>query len=75
MKIDVVVVTYNRKKLLIECINSILNQSYEINKLFIIDNASTDGTYEELKNNGLLNKEIVCYKKLDKNIGRFWRIL
>lgn len=69
MKIDVVVVTYNRKQLLIECINAILNQTYKINKLFIIDNASTDGTKEELKNNKILDEESVNYIFLEKNIG------
>ena len=38
MKIDAVVVTYNRKELLLECIEAILNQNYNVDKVFIIDN-------------------------------------
>ena len=69
MKVDAVVVTYNRKKLLIECIESILNQSYKVNKLILIDNASTDGTYEELEKRKILKNSSVFYKRLEKNIG------
>ena len=41
-----VIVTYNRKQLLKECITAILNQSVKPTKILIIDNASTDGTIE-----------------------------
>ncbi len=43
-----VVVTYNRKKLLIECLEAIKYQSRPVNAIYIIDNASTDGTPEVL---------------------------
>ncbi len=69
MKVDVVVVTYNRKQLLVECINAILDQTFNVNKLFIIDNASTDGTKEELENKKILDRKVVQYIKLEKNIG------
>lgn len=69
MKIDAVVVTYNRKELLIECIEAILSQSYKIDKLILIDNASTDGTKEELEKRRIIDNSIVCYKRLDTNIG------
>lgn len=68
-KIDAVVVTFNRKKLLLECIEAILSQSYNVNKLFIIDNASTDGTFDLLKENGYLSNKHVEYILLEKNIG------
>ena len=69
MKINVVVVTYNRKKLLEECLNAILSQTYKINKLILVDNNSNDGTFEMLNENKYLNNELIIYKKLDKNIG------
>ena len=69
MKIDAVVVTYNRKALLLECVEAILKQKYAVDKLIIIDNASTDGTEEELKKIEILNRNDVVYKKLEKNIG------
>jgi len=43
-----VVVTYNRKKLLLGCLGALLKQSRPLNAIYIIDNASTDGTPEAL---------------------------
>lgn len=51
MKIAVIVVTYNRKQLLQECLNAVLSQTYLPDKIFVINNASTDGT-ETLFNEG-----------------------
>lgn len=45
-----VVVTYNRKQLLNQCIGKILNQKEYICDVYIIDNASTDGTEEMVRN-------------------------
>ena len=45
-----IVVTYNRKKLLIRCIKELLKQNYPLNSILIIDNASTDQTFEALCN-------------------------
>lgn len=39
-----VVVTYNRQKLLAECVNALRNQSRRIDKILIINNGSTDNT-------------------------------
>ncbi len=54
-KVIAIVVTYNRKYLLKECINSILKQDYSNCEVLIVDNNSSDGTKEyivnELKNN------------------------
>lgn len=69
MNLVAVVVTYNRKILLKECIDSILNQTTPITELIIIDNNSTDGTYEMLEKEKYLDNSIICYKKLEKNIG------
>lgn len=46
IKVCAVVVTYNRKAMLETCINSLLKQSYKNFDILIIDNASTDGTYD-----------------------------
>ncbi len=69
MRINAVVVTYNRKELLMECVDAILNQTLSVNKLLIIDNNSNDGTYELLKEKKILDNRIVEYTKLEKNIG------
>lgn len=69
MNIVAVVVTYNRKELLIECIQSILKQSFEVNKVIIVDNNSNDGTYDLLNEKGILNNNKILYLKLKRNIG------
>lgn len=43
-----IVVTYNRKELLLRCIRELLKQTYPLNSILIIDNASTDQTFETL---------------------------
>ncbi len=65
-KIAVVVVTYNRLKYLKECIAAIRNQSYRNFNLYIIDNASTDGTEEYIKN--LIDSRI-HYHNTGANLG------
>ncbi|MFZ7171628.1 glycosyltransferase [Avibacterium volantium] len=44
-----VIVTYNRKLLLVECLKALLNQSQSLNAIYIINNANTDGTENYLK--------------------------
>lgn len=48
-KIVAVVVTYNRKVLLKECIESLINQSYDGFDIIIVDNSSSDGTYDYIE--------------------------
>lgn len=62
-----IIVTYNRKEYLTKCIGGILQQTKKVDSLFIIDNASSDGTFEYLKTKGIIQK----YSKYDKNIYKF----
>ena len=55
-KIAAVIVTYNRKALLLECIDALLAQTRPPEAIFIIDNASTDGTGRLLHENGLIGR-------------------
>ncbi|MFH8080532.1 MAG: glycosyltransferase family 2 protein [Candidatus Aenigmatarchaeota archaeon] len=50
-KVSVVIPTYNRKNELLSLIESILNSNYPKNKLeiIVIDDASTDGTYDLIR--------------------------
>lgn len=54
-KICAVVVTFNRKELLINCLNAINEQTYKPHTVIIVDNASTDGTKDFVKQNGFCN--------------------
>lgn len=67
MSVCCVIVTYNRKELLAECINSILNQTVEVKDIIVVDNNSNDGTEEFLQENKLMDK--IIYNKLSENIG------
>lgn len=50
-KICAVIVTFNRKELLLKNINMCLKQSYKLDLIMIVDNHSTDGTQEYIDNN------------------------
>ncbi|MGB7401736.1 MAG: glycosyltransferase family 2 protein [Arcobacter sp.] len=68
MKICTVVVTYNRYELLKECLDSLLNQTYQ-NDILLVDNASTDGTEKKVVEDGYLDNKEIIYKRLEKNTG------
>jgi len=51
-----VVVTYNRKNLLLECLEALLKQTRPVDAIYIIDNFSNDGTPELLKENGYITE-------------------
>ena len=68
MKICTVVVTYNRYELLKECLDSLLNQTYQ-NDILLVNNASTDGTEKRIVEDGYLENKEIIYKRLEKNTG------
>ncbi len=51
-----VVVTYNRKQLLMECLESLRKQTRPVQGIYLIDNASTDGTPDLLLEKGYINE-------------------
>ncbi|MHC6536959.1 glycosyltransferase [Latilactobacillus sakei] len=63
------VVTFNRKELLIEAINAILGQTISADSIVIVDNASTDGTKDYLLDNGVLNNPKIHFIELKENLG------
>lgn len=69
MKYASVIVTFNRKEKLVGALRCLLKQTEKPQKIFLIDNFSTDGTEELLKKEGLLDNPIIAYKKMDKNYG------
>lgn len=64
-----VVVTYNRKKLLIECLDAIKNQTFSVSKIVVVDNNSTDGTNELFETSSAYDNSLFEYIKLSENIG------
>jgi len=49
--VSIIIVTLNRKKELVNCINSITKQKYNYFEVIVIDNNSSDGSVEELRKN------------------------
>ena len=66
--IAAVVVTYNRKELLRENLEALLQQSFSQFDIMIIDNASTDGTYDYIADLAK-NNEKIEYFNTGKNLG------
>lgn len=66
-KVAAIVVTYNRKELLIECIEALLAQDYPNCDIHIVDNASTDGTKEAL--DGYVRDGKILYHNTGANLG------
>ncbi|MER3603731.1 MAG: hypothetical protein C4298_08345, partial [Thermus sp.] len=48
-RVCAVVVTYNRKELLRECLETLRGQTRKVDHILVVDNASTDGTEEVLR--------------------------
>lgn len=67
--ISVVVVTYNRKDLLVRCLEHISQQTLPPSNIIIVDNASTDGTSEVLDGIDNLHGVPVTALHLPINIG------
>ena len=74
-KIATVVVTYNRSKELIRCLDAITKQSYKPEVVYIIDNASTDDTYQKLDENKFLDNNVkdIVFKYIKMKNDRFMR--
>ena len=64
-----VIVTYNRKTLLGENIRMLLRQTQPFGRIFIVDNCSTDGTPDYLKELGWMDDPRFVYVKTESNIG------
>lgn len=65
-----VVVTFNRKKLLVEAIDAILNQTLKPYKIIIYDNHSTDGSQDEVDQRySLASNQTIDYIYADQNLG------
>jgi GT2 family glycosyltransferase len=64
-----VVVTYNRKELLIECLEALARQTHPLARVLLVDNASTDGTLELVESSGIASRLPLEYLRLARNGG------
>jgi len=63
------VLTRDRKALLVECLRALLSQSRPVERVVVLDNASSDGTPELLTAEGLLDDPRVRYARSEVNTG------
>ena len=68
-RVAAAVVTYNRADLLVECVRALLAQTHPVERVVVVDNASTDGTPERLAAAGVLDDPRVQYERLAENRG------
>jgi len=68
-RVAAVVVTHNRRQLLTQCLAALLAQSRPLEGVIVVDNASSDGTPELLRERGFIDHGLLQYLRLDRNLG------
>lgn len=61
--LSIIVPVYNAEFFIQKCINSILNQSYQDFELILVDDGSTDHSWEQLKALGAIDRRIKIFQK------------
>lgn len=69
LSVVAVVVTYNRKAMLLQALAGLKAQTHKLSAIVLIDNASTDGTPELLREHRLLDDEQIKYVRSPVNTG------
>jgi glycosyltransferase involved in cell wall biosynthesis len=72
--VSILVPVYNRKSMIEECVHSALRQTYQDVEVVIVDNASSDGTWEVCQRLAVHDRRVRVFQN-DSNIGpvRNWR--
>ncbi|MGD0190499.1 MAG: glycosyltransferase family 2 protein [Rhizomicrobium sp.] len=65
--VTAIVVTFNRKDLLAQCLDAILAQSVAPDRIIVVDNGSSDGTREAMQ--ARLANAVIDYRRLEENLG------
>lgn len=68
-KISALVLTYNRKEILLRCLKAILGQVEPADEVIVLDNGSTDGTCEYLRESGFLEPARIVLYRHPENTG------
>jgi len=73
-KASILIPTYNREKIILETLNSAVNQTYKNIEIIVVDNKSTDNSYEIIKKFAKEHPNVRAYQN-EENIGpvRNWR--
>lgn len=63
------VVTYNRSRLLLACLHALAKQTHRPGHILVVDNASTDGTVDALREAGWMDDATFSLLRLSENTG------
>jgi glycosyltransferase involved in cell wall biosynthesis len=66
--VSILIPVFNREKLIANCIQSALNQTFPDFEVVVVDNCSTDGTWDVCQGFAAANSRVRVFRN-DKNIG------
>ena len=66
MKISIIVPNYNNEKYISQCLDSLVNQTYKDLEIVVIDDGSTDASYEIIKDFARKDPRIVVQKQANQ---------
>eukprot|EP00487_Bulimina_marginata_P007094 TRINITY_DN27590_c0_g1_i1.p1 TRINITY_DN27590_c0_g1~~TRINITY_DN27590_c0_g1_i1.p1 ORF type:complete len:100 (+),score=18.85 TRINITY_DN27590_c0_g1_i1:53-352(+) len=64
--VSIVIVNFNSEQFIWKCLDAIAIQSYKNIEIFVVDNASSDGSSEKLE---LINDDNFNYFRFEENVG------
>lgn len=67
LKVSIVIPNYNGRKIIKECVDAVLRSDYSNLEIIIVDNGSTDGSYEYLQEEYGDNEQVKILR-LEKNV-------
>jgi GT2 family glycosyltransferase len=67
--VGAVIVTFNRRELLLRCLQANADQSRRLDFILVVDNASTDGTEEAILGSDMSGDPRLQYFRLGSNLG------
>lgn len=66
--VSILIPVFNRNELIVETVNSALNQTYSNIEVIVVDNCSTDNTWQTLKELSRLDERVRIFQNIE-NIG------
>ena len=67
--VSIIIVNYNGRNLVANCIESILKNNYSNYEIIVVDNASSDGTISFLRSKFSNHLKFIKIQRLEKNFG------
>ena len=74
-KIVASIVTFNRKRAVVDCLHAVAAQTTGVQEAIVIDNGSSDGTEEAIAESGVAERLPILFLRLERNAGADIRTL